>query len=137
MMDEQHCVAAHLHRSSLTPHPYSLGFALLDLKRELRVDVAAVVARAVRKLRAAALGTTDVMDRRPRVMRAALALSCFTDSLDGLHDDLRGPPVTVHARRARHTRDCASTGGGKSNRCDQSNKKCGGLTRRATGAGTL
>jgi hypothetical protein len=83
-------VAAHdIDRSS---HPVLLGGSTqrlgrlrLHLKRELGVHVAAVIAGTVGELGAAALGTTDVVNRLERVMRAALSLAGFTDALDGLH----------------------------------------------------
>src|SRR3954452_6575447 len=73
-------------RSVFHVQRFLLFLLLLDREGELRIDVPAVVARAVRQLRAAALGATDVVDRLQSVMRATLALAHLADSLDGLHD---------------------------------------------------
>src|SRR5687767_9058019 len=62
-----------------------LGLFLVHLKRQLRVDVPAVVAGAVRELAGAALGTADVVDRLQRVVRAALALARLAGLLNGKH----------------------------------------------------
>ena len=62
-----------------------LFLILLDRHRELRIDEAAVVARAVGQLGGAALGAADVVDRLEGVMRAALSLAHLADSLDRLH----------------------------------------------------
>src|SRR5688500_2674957 len=57
-----------------SPHHKRLGLVLVHLKRQLRVDVTAVVAGAVGELAGAALGAADVVDGLQRVVRAALAL---------------------------------------------------------------
>src|SRR2546423_485921 len=54
-----------------------LRLVRVHLERQLRVDVAAVVAGGVGQLAGPALGTADVMDRPQRVVRAALSLARF------------------------------------------------------------
>src|SRR5262245_4766218 len=74
-----------------------LGSFLFDLKRQFWVDVAAVVAGAVRQLGVAVLGTANVRNRPQSMMRPPLALSRLADSLYGLHNELlRGQSAAKH-----------------------------------------
>src|SRR5262249_4399523 len=59
---------------------------LIDLKRQLGVDIAAVVACAVRELGVAALGATNVMNRLKGQMSPAFPLTRFAVFLDWKHN---------------------------------------------------
>src|SRR5258708_343663 len=65
--------------------PEALGLTGFHLQRQLRVDVAAVITRRVRKLRASALRAPHVMDRLKGVVRTPLTLARFTVFLDRKH----------------------------------------------------
>src|SRR4051794_26527446 len=100
MNDERGRTAAGfiVHRSDLIV-PTS-PFLFLDLQRQLRVDVAAVVAGAVWELGVAALGAGDVMDRLEGVVRAALALAGLAGLLNGKHVVLQGRRSGAKCRRS-------------------------------------
>src|SRR5262245_38833507 len=70
--------------SFIAPPSYSFLCAF-DLKRQFRVDVAAVVAGGVRQLGRAALRTADIVNRPQRLMRAAFALPRFGNPLYRQH----------------------------------------------------
>jgi hypothetical protein len=79
-----------------TKNSLSIGVGL-DLQGQILVDVAAVVAGAVRKLAVAALGAADVVDWLHRLMRAAFALAGFAVSLDRKHVGLTPLALTPWA----------------------------------------
>src|SRR5215204_3781579 len=69
------------------PAPQGSALVGVHLQRQLRVDVPAIVARAVGQLPGAALGAADVVDRLQRVVRAALALARLAGLLNGKHGE--------------------------------------------------
>src|SRR6185437_13351042 len=80
--------AHHVHRSS---HEYppsmrpALGLIRIHLEGKLGIHVPAIVARAMRKLGAAALGASNVVNRLKRMMRTTFALARFAVFLDRKH----------------------------------------------------
>src|SRR5687767_932130 len=62
-----------------------LSRLLIDLQRELGVDVPAIVAGAVRQLGVAALWAAHVVDRLEGLMRSTLALAALGMFLDREH----------------------------------------------------